>query len=91
MGTIGLKIKLMPTSPDADLEKIKTDAIKVIESKEGKNITFEEEPVAFGLKAVIATFALDEDSGDSDGIENGLSEMENISSSKIIDMRRAFG
>jgi len=91
MGTIGLKIKLMPTSPDVDLEKIKTDAVVVIENMNGKNPTFEEEPIAFGLKAVIATFALDENSGDVDGIEKNLGEMENVNSSQIIDMRRVFG
>ena len=91
MGTVGIKIKLMPTSPEVDLEEIKTKAKELIEDKEGKNISFEEEPVAFGLKAVIITFAIDEDSGDSDGIESGLGEIENVNSSKIIDMRRAFG
>ncbi len=91
MGTVGIKIKMMPTSPEIDLEEIKENSKKVIENKQGKNVTFEEEDVAFGLKAVIATFALDEDSGDVEGVNGDLGKVENVNSSQIIDMRRAFG
>jgi len=86
-----IKSKIMPTSPEVDLEEIKINAKELIESKEGKNVLFEEEPVAFGLKAVIVTMALDEDTGDSEGINDALGQLENVSSSQIIDMRRAFG
>jgi len=91
MGTVLIKIKIMPTSPDVDLEGIKTKAKEVVEGKEGKNPQFEEEPVAFGLKAVIVTFALDEDSGDVEGVNEELGKVENVNSAQIIDMRRAFG
>jgi len=91
MGTIGVKIKIMPISPDIDLEGIKNEARKTIENKEGKNIQFNEEPIAFGLKAIIATFALDEEEGDVEGINDNLSKLKNVNSSQITDMRRAFG
>ena len=91
MGTLAIKIKLMPTSPEVNLEEIKEKAKEVIASKEGKNCFFEEEPIAFGLKAIIAIFTLDEKTGDSDGVEKTLSEIEHVNSSQIIDMRRGFG
>jgi elongation factor 1-beta len=90
MGTALLKIKLMPTSPDVDLEEIKEKAKKVIEEGKGMKVTFDEEPIAFGLKAVIANFSIDE-SNELEPIENSLREIENVNSAEVIDMRRAFG
>ena len=90
MGTALIKIKIMPTSPEINLEEIKEKSKGVIEKGEGKNISFEEEPIAFGLKAVIAGFALDE-SKELEPLENKLKEIENVNSVQVIDMRRAFG
>jgi len=91
MGTTLIKIKLMPSSPDVNLEDIKQKAKKIIEDNKGQKVTFEEEPIAFGLKAVIAGFQQNEKEGELDPIENSLKEVENISSVEIVDMRKAFG
>lgn len=90
MGTALLKIKIMPKSPETDLEQIKNSAYKVIEENSGKNTRFDEEPIAFGLKAVIASFDIDE-SLPLDPIEEALRKIENVNSAEVIDMRRAFG
>lgn len=90
MGTTLLRIKLMPTSPEVDLEKIKQEAKSLIEKRQGKNCRFEEEPVAFGLKAVIVGFDIDE-SQELEPIEEDLKNIENVNSAQVIDMRRAFG
>ncbi len=37
MGTAGIKIKIMPESPDTNLEKIKEKAKAIVEEKGGKN------------------------------------------------------
>jgi len=91
MGITLIKIKLMPTSPEVNLEEIKEKTKSVIESNKGSKVSFEEEPIAFGLKALIAKFEQNEDDGELEPIENALKEIENVSSVKIIDMRRAFG
>jgi len=90
MGTALLKIKLMPTSPDVNLEEIKDNAKKIIEQGQGRNTRFEEEPIAFGLKAVMVFFDIDE-SQEMDSIEKGLSKIEYVNSVQVVDMRRAFG
>ena len=87
MGIIGIKIKLMPTSPEVDLEQIKKQAQEIIEQKGGKNRKYEEEPVAFGLKAVIAFFEWPEEK-DPEGLEESLSKIENVNSAQVIDMRK---
>ena len=90
MGTALIKIKIMPSSPDTNLEKIKNKAHDIISENNGKNIIFHEEPVAFGLKAVIASFDLNEENP-LDIIEESLQKIENVNSAQVIDMRRAFG
>ncbi|MCF7800323.1 elongation factor 1-beta [Candidatus Babeliales bacterium] len=90
MGTALIKIKIMPTSPDIDLEKIKNSAHSVISENKGSNIMFDEEPIAFGLKAVIAAFDISEDDP-MEPLEEALRKIENVNSAEVIDMRRAFG
>ena len=90
MGVALLKIKLMPTSPDVNLEEIKESAKKVVENGEGKKCRFEEEPIAFGLKAVMVFFEIDEET-ELEPIEEGLRKIQNVNSVQVVDMRRAFG
>jgi translation elongation factor aEF-1 beta len=90
MGTALIKIKLMPISPESNLDEIKQKAKLILEEKKGKHPKFEEEAIAFGLKAVIAGFQLDEND-ELDPIEEELKKIENVSSVQVIDMRRAIG
>ena len=90
MGTALIKIKLMPSSPEVNLEEIKEESEKIIAKGKGKRIVFEEEDIAFGLKAVITRFDIDE-KDELEPIENKLAKIKNVSSAQVIDMRRAFG
>jgi len=87
MGIVGIKIKIMPTSPEVDLEKIKQKASSVVESFNGKNKGYSEEPIAFGLKAVISFFEWPEEKELSE-IEEKFKQIENVQSVQIIDMRK---
>ena len=90
MGIALVTIKMMPTSPDVNLDEIQESAKKVVEENGGDRVNFKTEPIAFGLNAVIINFALDE-SKSIDDIENPLKEIENVNSAEVIDFRRAFG
>ena len=90
MGTALVTIKIMPESPDSNLEEIQEKAKKITEEKGGKNPSLKTEPVAFGLNAIILNFALDE-SKSIDEIENPLKEIPEVNSAEVIDFRRAFG
>ncbi|MBS3091346.1 elongation factor 1-beta [Candidatus Pacearchaeota archaeon] len=87
---VSIIVKLMPESPSSDLETIKTEAKSRLEKEEAKNLSFEEKPIAFGLKALYIKFALDEQKG-TDTIESILSTIKEVSSVTIEDYRRAFG
>ena len=90
MGIAAVKIRIMPTSPEVDLERLKKTAKVIIERMGGKNCKFEEEPIAFGLKAIIAFFAWPEER-ELDSLEGFLNKIEEVSSLQVIDMRRALG
>ncbi|MBA7649247.1 hypothetical protein ES703_57042 [subsurface metagenome] len=87
MGIAGVKIKIMPSSPNTDLEEIKEDAKALIEQKGGKNCKFEEEAIAFGLKAVISFFEWPEEQ-ELEELEEMLGKIKNVNSIQVIDMRR---
>ncbi len=90
MGNAIVKIKMMPTSPEVNLEKVEGDAKKLLEEKGARNIGFEQEPIAFGLKAVYATFMWPEEK-ELEELEEKFRKIENVQSSEVVDMRRAIG
>lgn len=90
MAIVAVKVRILPTSPEVDLEKLKKTVKNIVEKTSGKNCSFEEEPIAFGLKAVIAFFAWPEQL-ELEDLENSINGIEEVSSLQVIDMRRAFG
>ena len=90
MGIVAVKIKIMPVSPESNLEKIKEKSKNLIHKEEGKNCQISEEPIAFGLKAIIAFFAWPEEKP-LEPLEESLKKIENVNSVQVIDMRRAIG
>lgn len=89
-GIAAVIVKIMPISPEANLEEIKKSAQSVLEAEGAKNLSFEEKPIAFGLRAIMIKMAWPEEKS-TDIIESKLSEIENVSSATIEDYRRAFG
>ncbi len=77
MGDVLITYKIMPDGVDVDLETIK-NAVK--EKLEGiaKINDFSEEPIAFGLKALIVRVIVKDEGGITDKIENMLSEIDNV-------------
>ncbi len=90
MGITAVKIRILPSSPEVNLEKLKKTIKTIIEKSGGKNCSFEEEPIAFGLKALIAFFAWPEEA-ELEDLENSINKEKEVSSLQVIDMRRAFG
>ncbi|OIO40561.1 elongation factor 1-beta [Candidatus Pacearchaeota archaeon CG09_land_8_20_14_0_10_30_9] len=86
-GINGAKYKLMPNSPEVDLEKIKEVAKKIIEEFGGTNKEYSVEPIAFGLKAVIVFFFYP-DNKSVESLEEEFVKIENVVSAQLIDMRK---
>ena len=90
MGTAAVIVKIMPSSPETNLEQIEQKAKQIMETEGAQNISFTQEEIAFGLKAIMLKMAWPEEKS-TDIIENKLAEIENVSSIRIEDYRRAFG
>jgi elongation factor 1-beta len=83
-------VKIMPESPSVDLRKIEEQIKHKMESHGAKAVTFEEKPVAFGLKSITLKMAFPEEKG-TDLVESELAKIPHVSSVTIEDYRRAFG
>jgi elongation factor 1-beta len=90
MAIAAVIVKIMPQSPESDLEVIKKEAQSILESEGAQNFSFEEKPIAFGLKAIMMKLAWQEEK-DTSIIEDKISSIPQVSSATIEDYRRAFG
>lgn len=87
MGDVVATIKLMPESPEIDLEKVKEEIIKSIpEGTEFHKI--EEEPIAFGLVALKVMVVVGDEEGGTEKVEENLSKVDGIGSVEVEDVRR---
>ena len=87
-----ITFKLMPESPEVNLEPIKEEAEKI--AKEAGAIgemQVKEEPIAFGLKAVLVMVMYEVEGADFDGIASKLGEIEHVQSSEVAKMDLALG
>lgn len=92
MADVIITLKVMPESPEVDMEDLKSKVKEKIESFVGETETKDEiEPVAFGLKALKLSFVMDEEKGSPEELENSISEMENVNSCEVADVRRSIG
>ena len=90
MGTVSVRMKIMPESPSSNLKEIENKAKMLIDKDKGINPHFAEEPIAFGLKAVIASFEWPEEK-DLDEIEAKIGQIAEVKSAEVTDIRRAIG
>jgi len=90
MGKALVRLKVMPESPSANLKEIEKQAAAIVKAEAGTEAKMEEEPIAFGLNAIIVNFMIDE-SKPLEIIEEKIKAINEVSSTDIIDFRRAFG
>lgn len=92
MAKIVATIKIMPTSPEIDLDKLENEAkTKITDFSQNQEIKSEQEPVAFGLKALKIMFVMEESKGSMDPLEEDIKTIPGVNSVEVIDVRRAIG
>ncbi|MFH1589357.1 MAG: elongation factor 1-beta [archaeon] len=85
-------VKIMPVSPEVDLEALQKLAMEKIVAFAGEGDTkVSIEPIAFGLKALNIIFVMDEKKGSPDVVADQINELEDVNSAEISDVRRAIG
>lgn len=90
MGTSAVQFKIMPQGLDVDLEVLKVKIEKSIKLLGGNPAGVEEVPIAFGLNALIFSFAYPEEK-EIEELEASIKDIEGVSSVEMIDYRRALG
>ena len=87
-----ITFKLMPESPDVDLEPIKQQA-RVIAKEAGAigEMQVKEDPIAFGLVAVLVLAMYNVDDSDFDAIAAKMGEIPEVQSAEVAKMDLALG
>ncbi|MBI4452772.1 elongation factor 1-beta [Candidatus Woesearchaeota archaeon] len=92
MAQVVVTLKIMPKSPDIDLAgleiKAKEEIVKFCNSQELK---VQIQPIAFGLKALIIYFVMEEKIGSTEALEQDIAKLDGVESVEVPDVRRAVG
>ena len=87
MGEVLTTMKIMPDSPEIDLQGIK-DAIQNSMPEGAEIHEISEEPIAFGLVAVILQFITEDGEGGSESVEEMVSGIDGVASFEITGVGR---
>ncbi|MCZ7356714.1 MAG: elongation factor 1-beta [Candidatus Methanoperedens sp.] len=87
MGEVAAKIKVMPTGMEVDLNKLK-EALKKAVPEGARLHGFSEEPVAFGLKALIAVVKVGDIEGGTEKVEEAFSKVRGVESVSVVELGR---
>lgn len=83
MGSVAITFRIMPDDPEANLEVIKSGVRKTLE---GSLRDLKEQPVAFGLKAILAIAVVNDAAGGSDQLEQSLAAIPGVGSVETVDV-----
>jgi elongation factor 1-beta len=83
MGSVAVTLRVMPESPDVDLEALKAGVERVLRpSFRG----LKEEPVAYGLRAIVTIAIVEDASGGSERLEQALAALPGVGSVETVDV-----
>lgn len=86
MSDVAAILKIMPESPEIDLEALKETIKNTIDADSFERI--EEEPIGFGLIALNVTIVVDDGEGGTEPAEEALAALNEIQSVEVTDVRR---
>lgn len=87
MGKVAAKIKVMPNSPEIDLDDLQDQLGNSL--PEGAKINgFEREDVAFGLVALYPTVIVPDDAGGTEAVEESFETVEGVESVEVQNVGR---
>ncbi len=87
MGKVAAKIKVMPRSPDVDLDGLQDELEQSL--PEGATIKgFERDNVAFGLVALLPTVIVPDEAGGTEAIEAAFASVDDVESVDVQNVGR---
>jgi len=82
MGDVACIIKVMPESPEVDLEALK----QALKAKAPEIHEIREEPIGFGLKALMVVAVVGDKGGQTDRLEADLSSIPGVDRVEIVEV-----
>ncbi|MEM2100928.1 MAG: elongation factor 1-beta [Candidatus Nitrosocaldus sp.] len=87
MGKLIARVKIMPADVDVNLdslvEKVKGNMPDGMQVKR-----YSKEPIAFGINALLLDMVMDEDTADTDLLEENLRKIDGVGGVEIVSMSR---
>ena len=83
MGKVAVTYRILPEGTEIDLSQLEKSIRDTLGSK---LVRLETKPVAFGLKALMATVLVDDGSGDGEKIESSLGTLQGVSSVETMEV-----
>jgi elongation factor 1-beta len=87
MGEVAAKIRIMPTGIDVDLKKLREELTKVV-PKGARLHGFSEEPVAFGLKALMVVVKVGDLEGGTEKVEEAFGKVKGVENVSVEELGR---
>ncbi|MEI7826630.1 MAG: elongation factor 1-beta [Euryarchaeota archaeon] len=87
MGEVAVQLKIMPNSPEVDLKSL-SDRITYQVAQCGRIYSYEVQPIAFGLKALILTVIVEDKEGGTEAVEASISEIKEVESIQVVAVTR---
>jgi elongation factor 1-beta len=87
MGKVAAKIKVMPQSPEVDLDALQ-DRLEEALPEGAKIRGMDRDDVAFGLIALLPTVVVPDDAGGTDAVEEAFLEVEGVESVSVQSVGR---
>jgi elongation factor 1-beta len=87
MGKVAAKIKVMPNSPEIDLDALQ-DRLEESLPEGAKINGFERDDVAFGLVALLPTVIVPDDAGGTEAVEEAFTGVDGVESVSVENVGR---
>jgi len=87
MGKVAAQIKVMPESPEVDLDDLQ-ERLEAALPEGAKIQGFDRDDVAFGLVALLPTVVVPDDAGGTDAVEEAFAAVEDVESVEVGDVGR---
>ncbi|MGB9022166.1 MAG: elongation factor 1-beta [Candidatus Bathyarchaeia archaeon] len=87
MAKVVAQIKIFPTETTVDLGELRKKIEKAL-PPETTIARFDEEPIAFGLVALVARVVMPEEEGRMDKVEEALKSVENVGEIQVVNVWR---
>ncbi|ESS02913.1 MAG: translation elongation factor 1B (aEF-1B) [uncultured archaeon A07HR67] len=87
MGDVAAKIKVMPNSPEVDLDELQ-DELEATLPQGARIRGFERDDVAFGLVALLPTVIVPDDAGGTEAVEEAFAGVDAVESVAVENVGR---